>query len=277
VEKYLMRVAVLLSGEYRKFDVCRESMSFFLDDPCTDIYVSTWNETHYYRPLIDLSYTENVKIEQIKKILNKPAIIEIQSIDEHINLKEKRYNSLMIHRWKRGVELIKNSGVKYDYILITRFDAAFSPLNTQSLRDLFRFKNSLGTGYSHGGGLQDIFFISSYDNIVKLIDRLSIDEWINADQGDWHTWWYEFTVKIIDQISDPGIHYMICRFFSKKGDTFDQIVSDHFEWRDIHLAEMLIADPTINNIWTKEIRDNAINKFNLGYYDKFKNLVSLDQ
>lgn len=54
-----MKIVVLISGEYRKFDMCRPTMKF-LDDPRVDVYISVWDTTRYVLPLINLDATESV-------------------------------------------------------------------------------------------------------------------------------------------------------------------------------------------------------------------------
>lgn len=107
-----MKIAVLISGEYRKFDICRPSMHF-LNDPDIDVYISTWDKTHYLRSVINLSKYEEVTVDKIQETLQRPATIEIESTEIQKKLPEK-YSSSMIHRWKRGFEMILNSGIDYE-------------------------------------------------------------------------------------------------------------------------------------------------------------------
>ena len=180
-----MRIAVLLSGEYRKFDVCRDTMSFLLDDPVVDVYVSTWDKTRYLQNLINVSQTEFVNVEQIEQILNRPAVIEIESIDDYLNQRAVKYNNFMIHRWKQGINLIKNSNIKYDYIVISRFDLFFNPrgrnATLQEVINLNPASNVLMATWSNAeslsnGILNDVFLLAPYDTMINLMDNLSIEE-----------------------------------------------------------------------------------------------------
>jgi hypothetical protein len=92
-----MKIAILISGEYRTFSHCRRTMSL-LDDPRADIYVSTWDSSSYVSSKINLNVTEVVTEEQIKSDLGISAtiLIEPQSL-----IKEIKYNQLLTDQEKK--------------------------------------------------------------------------------------------------------------------------------------------------------------------------------
>ena len=266
-----MKIAVLLSGEYRVFDICRPTMTF-LDDPEVDVYISTWDTTHHNRPGINLSKYETVSEKQISDILGRPSKIQVESVSIQKTL-PKQYNCMMIHRWKRGFQMIKDSNIEYDYVIITRFDLFYNPICSIDIKkNLQPYKDSLGSSWTHDGRLGDIFMISSYDKMSEFIDKLTLEKWIAGPEKDWHVWFYEFTSSVFSEIINyTDIHHTICRSISKLGDSFDQVLQHHLDWRDIQLAEFLVQDPDGHkNIWSPEIRKTALDKWQSGYFDRYK-------
>jgi hypothetical protein len=278
MEKYLMRIAVLLSGEYRKFDVCRDTMSFLLDDPVVDVYVSTWDKTRYLQNLINVSQTEFVNVEQIEQILNRPAVIEIESIDDYLNQRAVKYNNFMIHRWKQGINLIKNSNIKYDYIVISRFDLFFNPrgrnATLQEVINLNPSSNVLMATWSNAeslsnGILNDVFLLAPCDTMINLMDNLSIEEWVHAKENEWHRWWYSKVKDNVNElVSIEIIQHILCRIFSKKGSDYKTVQEHFLDWRDIQIVESRSFGI---EAWSKKIRKNALRRFKSGEFKKYQN------
>lgn len=265
-----MKVAVLLSGEYRMFDICRPTMTF-LDDSEVDVYVSTWDTTHHVRPGINLSCYETVTEEQIANVLGRQATIQVESVEVQKTLPD-HYNCNMIHRWKQGFQLIQNSGIAYDAIIITRFDLCYDLRWHNQMPNFHYYKNALGSTWTTDDKLGDLFMVSSYNKMTEFMTALTIEKWVAGPNPDWHSWFYEFATTVFNEIINyTELHYTICRYLSKQGDAYDQIVKHHYDWRDIQLAEFLISDPEAHaTIWTPEIRENALHKWHSGYFDKYK-------
>ena len=128
----MSRIAVLISGEYRKFDVTRPTMTF-LNEENVDVYISTWDKTIFSNKRINLNVAEDVTEERIIKDLGRPATIKI---DSHRLIEvDPKYNSKMIDRWLTGFNLIKSSNIKYDYVIVMRPDLIFDKNAPPSLED----------------------------------------------------------------------------------------------------------------------------------------------
>jgi tRNA A-37 threonylcarbamoyl transferase component Bud32 len=181
----------------------------------------------------------------------------------------------MIHRWKYGFKMIQDSGVEYDYVIITRFDLFFNPEITITIKeDLHLYTDSLGSAWSHldKGMMGDSFMVTSYHKMAEFMDKLTISKWIKGPESDWHTWFYTFSKSVFSKIHNLRLHYTICRYFSKINDSYEQIVQHHCDWRDIQLIEFLISfkgDKDSITWWSPEVIENAMTKWNGGYYTKY--------
>lgn len=265
-----MKIAILISGEYRTFPICRKTMTF-LDDPRTDIYVSTWNQSNYINRLINLNITESVSHDNIKSDLGKSATIEIE---DPAVITVTKYNTQMIHRWKRGIKLIKDSEIEYDYILVTRPDLIFNNAIPAELPDLEKYKDAVGFSWAidlSTKKLADVLFLGSSKSIIELIDNINIDEWCNGSEHNWHIWWYNYvtnrtTIRNAPELSD----LIFCRYWCNTTN-FSEAVDIHDAWRDSVLLWQLIkfGRPFVSKNWTNDIIDNAIKNRKLGLYNKY--------
>lgn len=267
-----MKIAILISGEYRTFGLCRKTMKF-LDDPRVDIYFSTWDKTIYNIPKINLYKVEDVTEDIIRKDLGKPAIIEIES---HVPFVELKYNSRMIHRWKRGFNLIKNSGIKYDYVLVMRPDIYFNSYADHSFEFIDEFKNILASAWHHvdnPGFLNDIMLLSSYSMMCKMFDQLSIQEWVTSDIGDWHTWWYKFVKNYFPVIEtlDRLARCTFCRHWVNETHSFLEIKQIQEDWSDLVVLQISdnVGRVNVEKNWPSDVIIRMDQKWKSGIYDKY--------
>ena len=252
-----MKIAILISGEYRTFSVCRKTMAF-LDDPCVDIYFSTWNTNVYSVPAINFYRKEYITESRILTDLGKSAVIEIE--DEN-SIDIKKYNTKMIHRWIKGFELIKNSGIEYDYVLIVRPDIFFN--NASKFLDTIEsYSETVGVAWS------DLLLVSSYEKIKEIFNDLTIDSWVNSKEHNWHIWWDNFIAKY-SSVDTPVLNRVtFCRVWANDNHTFEDLVDIQNDWRDLILIhEHRVLGWTS---WPKEIIDNAERKWDKGLFNKYK-------
>ena len=270
-----MKIAILISGEYRTFGICRKTMKF-LDDPRADIYVSTWNRAFYKNKKLNLDKAEEVNRVLVESHLGKKASIRIDPY--HIFDNTLKYNSNMIFRWKAGFELIKNSRIKYDYVLVVRPDLFFNTSWPLSLDSIFQYTDTIGSVWkTHPTKLNDVLFASSYATIEKLFNELTVDSWNKASEGDWHIWWYDFCAArstSIEGIAD----YDYCsfgRYFitdESDGPGAEQAALD---WRDIKLLEHVDLNGMECLVWpgswSLAVYQTAKDKWDSGYFNKYMN------
>lgn len=266
-----MKIAVLISGEYRKFDITRKTMSF-LDDPDVDVYVSTWDKTTYSSPKINLHIEEIVTKDRILSDLGRIATIKL---DNHDLIVEKKYNSKMINRWLAGWKLIQDSGIKYDRVLVIRPDLFFEIGLLANLVEI-DVTNSIAFSWAtalHLEKLPEVLFVSTYENIQKLFNALSIDKWVNDSITDWHIWWYKFVYGISPNIICLDIFYLaFCRLWVEQHHTIVDAMRIHHDWRDLRLLYEcdMWGDEFAITAWPPHILIEAREKWNRGYFDKYK-------
>lgn len=267
------KIAILITGEYRTFDICRKSL-LFLNDPNVDVYVSTWNKTTYLNPKINLRKTEDVSLERIHRTLNRSAVIKIEDADSFP--KEKKYNSRMIHRWKQGIALIENSGVSYDYIVVTRPDILFNNTFPCNLNKIEKYKDSIGFAWSKSLHLKkatDVLFMTSAKRMYTLFNNLTIEKWVNDTENNWHIWWYYYITEHLGTILDTEElnHFVFCRMWANTNHTYSEIVDIQHDWRDLILLGQidLYGKENMKDIWTGEIMQNAETRWKNKEFEKY--------
>lgn len=161
-----MNIAVLISGEYREFEIAYPSWSF---DKCgkVDYFFSTWNTTSEVNDNLNINIHETVTIDRIQQFL--PITNYIISEPNTMFNQQK-----MMNRWHEGLKLIQNSGKKYDVIVVIRPDL-YTEFN-ESLRQ-FIYDIEPNTIYCHCDffknevrNVMDQLFIGDSKSIFKLLD-----------------------------------------------------------------------------------------------------------
>jgi hypothetical protein len=279
------KIAVLISGEYRAFDICRPTMTF-LDQENVDVYISTWDSTHHVSPKIGLDIIENVSSDEISRILNRPAEILVESTEIQKQLRP-HYNCNMIHRWKQGIQMIVDSGIEYDYVIVTRFDLYFDPSFDINISEILQYSgynddDTLGSSWARKSYLGDEFMIASYKKMVELMSSLTIEKWAIAPENKWHIWFGQFAESIFTNVNRIAIaRHIICRCLYKLGDDYSTIVKYNEDWDDLkilHIMEIVGKDWTLKNKqWSISTIERAEQKWADGYFDKYKNYVKDNQ
>ena len=130
-----MRTAILIYGEYRTMDIASKTWKFENCFNEFDIYVSTWDYTKNIRKNKTIDETKSfVVTEDMIKRSIPSAIVNISEYND------KEFYLNMIYHFKTGLNLISNSNINYDSILITRTDLSFTFLlknnKTIEIKDL---------------------------------------------------------------------------------------------------------------------------------------------
>lgn len=116
-----MKIAVLVYGMYREFDYAVKSWDYLFDLDC-DFYFSLWNiskKTHVptYCDIVKPVTSDMI----LKHIPNaKISLLNEDDLDVSIPVSNK-----MVHHWVNGLNMIKNSEIKYDIIMLVRPDSYF--------------------------------------------------------------------------------------------------------------------------------------------------------
>jgi len=177
-----MKIAIIVYGMYREFDIAVKSWKF-INDPAFDFYFSTWNKSIQKCQPLGYDLNEDIVPEMISKHIPN-AVIDI--VDENnvefdfSGLGNGLINSTkMIYHWKNGLKLIKESGKEYDLVVLMRPDS-YMMLNDDGIKKLkkcFLDDRIYGCNYIHITGpehyfLIDTFFCGTFHNISKLIETL---------------------------------------------------------------------------------------------------------
>jgi hypothetical protein len=177
-----MKIAVIVYGMYREFDIAVKSWKF-LNDSDFDFYFSTWSKSIQKCESLGYDLNEDITTEMISKHIPNAVIDVVNEDDVEFDfngLGDGLINSTkMIYHWKNGLKLIKESGKEYDLIVLMRPDS-YMTLNDDVIKKLkeCRLEDRIyGCNYIHITGIKhyfliDTFFCGTFYNISKLIDVL---------------------------------------------------------------------------------------------------------
>jgi len=205
------KLAVLIVGEYRTFKYCRKTMTFLDQKNLNiDVYFSTWDKTNIVNDKYNPVYRE-VTVKQIEEDIGIP--------NASIHIHQANPNSFipMIDGWILGFDLVRNSNIKYDYILVLRPDLFFKesidlffkelhwrywPFNIFKISTLSQYKDGVGVRTFAktiiGKSVDDAIFFSTYDNLNKLLSKNIVDYIKNNSNGEhitapeMHHMWYDY-------------------------------------------------------------------------------------
>lgn len=162
-----MRLAVLISGEYREFEIAVKSWDFLKYNP--DCYFSTWNTTSEFNSKLNININETVTEERIRKYLPN-AIVKIEDQDNFglIFNYEK-----MIYKWMSVIKLMVDSGKQYDAVILIRPDI-FICYDTNKFEDfIVNMEDDLLYGLNPANKIttfmQDLMFCGKQKEIEKLL------------------------------------------------------------------------------------------------------------
>tara|TARA_R110002153_G_scaffold267123_2_gene430943 strand:+ start:1902 stop:2750 length:849 start_codon:yes stop_codon:yes gene_type:complete len=150
-----MKVAIVIVGEYRTFDY---TFPFWNIDVDCDYYFSTWDTSadkraFIYKDINEINYTQNYPYG-LKENSNKTPLyfkVTEEMIREKLpNCKIKLHNSLysckgntdQTMHMKSGIDMVVDSNIKYDYILLIRPDLLLH-LKKENINKLIDVENTL--------------------------------------------------------------------------------------------------------------------------------------
>lgn len=149
-----MKVAVLVFGVYREFDIAVKSWEFLNELDC-DVYFSTWDKSFQENKNMNITIDEVITEDKIRNHIPNATIDILNEQDfPHLNTSTKK----MINHMKNSLRLMKESGKYYDQIMMVRPDAFIK-----------------------------VFFPFSKFETLKEKDRIYGCEWIQLVGKDWYT------------------------------------------------------------------------------------------
>lgn len=233
------KIAFLLYGEYRTFDVSNKFWDF-KENSNIDFYFSTWNYSFQGNDKLNINHKENISSNSITKYFEKNIpfinIMDLQIEMNNYSVKHEKYltfceKAVPIHlRY-----LQKMLGNKwYDYIILSRPDVIFN--NLKSLKKYNKEDNEILI--PHGSIseeiVHDLFFCGNNKVMNDFINK-SID---------YNNWGHEF------------IHYLY--------------TNDKFKFKEVFNFNVNIVRPNcrqVENLDTQQI-------YKLGkLFDKEKEMI----
>jgi len=134
-----MKIAICLSGLPRQYKAGYEELKkWFLDRYDCDVYIHTWYDTqstfhtgHKFAPDLSYQFTEEnynelLELYQPKNYtFQKPIPFDVNGIVSKLGVK-LNVSLSTFYSLQHSFNLIKESGIEYDYIIRTRFDLKFT-------------------------------------------------------------------------------------------------------------------------------------------------------
>ena len=178
-----MKTAVLVSGMYREFDIAVKSCKFLNDLDC-DVYFSTWKKSIQSSKVLDIHLEEDVTEDMILKHIPN-AKIKIYDVNDYDFSGDVGYhNNKHLFLLKSSLDMIKESGVEYDMLIMTRPDNySFYNYTPDYYKKFIREDALFGLTPIYITGkpsmeqyfLLDYFFMGHFKTLYNVIDSLPKD------------------------------------------------------------------------------------------------------
>jgi hypothetical protein len=182
--EHMKKVAVLVGGQYRHFDIAVKSWKPLIDYEC-DFYFSTWDTTQL-KTNLHPDYSEDRIIVTENMITDYIPNAKVKISIESQELPEIKGNGLkMLAHWKKLMDMVR--GKDYDILIVTRPDVFFNPeiafgffFDTQALnKDALYGKTfiPLESNDRYENHLFDDVFFMGYSNTVeRFVDSIEIED-----------------------------------------------------------------------------------------------------
>ena len=172
VNYYNMKIAVLIYGQYREFDIAVKSWEVLNNFDC-DFYFSTWNKSKQVNE--NIGYRREFNVDKNMILQHYPnATIDILDEINYIGLGN---SEKMIFHWKNCLSLLNKSNKNYDYILLFRFDGYMElSVPSEMLPNLIKpdilYSTSILKYDNNIFFFSDIFLLGSCEMMKNLIESV---------------------------------------------------------------------------------------------------------
>jgi hypothetical protein len=220
-----MKVAVLLYGEYRRFESAHSHWYFLNTLKSYDhkLFISTWNYTGIDDRVVDNTfftrYLDENTISDIS-ILDKENqtlnFRKTQSGPEHLKTLEILGEHAISIHLKNGIKLIRESNYQPDIVFIMRLDTLyvgdFKNLLTESFEDNTLYTAGVGINADGDVSTEDLYLFGKFNEIEKLANKVNIH-----DGTETHIYWPKIcnelgiTIKSTSKLVDKPITPIIVR------------------------------------------------------------------
>jgi hypothetical protein len=175
-----MKTAVLVSGMYREFDIAVKSWNFLKDIDC-DIYFSTWEKSVQTSEILNIHIEEHITEDMILKHIPN-AKVKIYNVNDFDFSGDVGYhNDKHLFLLKSSLNMIKESGIDYDLLIMTRPDNySFYNYTPDFYSKLIKDDVIFGLTPIYITGkptkeeyfLMDYYFMGHFKTLLNVIDSL---------------------------------------------------------------------------------------------------------
>lgn len=244
-----MKIAVLISGEYREFPVAHKLWNF-LKWSEVDSYFVTWDKTlHVDKDRSIPIKLLNVKEEDILSFIT-PKKYKILEYSAHKFTTDKKYScGAMIFLWKEAIKLMEESNITYDFVIMLRPDIGlqyeedvlyeFFEKRIEKSDEVLYAINSFSLGHpqllKNTENLSDLMFVGTQNAIIKL-KKIPLDSYYNLESPniiDTHKFLAKECSLLYERVYNlPVEDWCIVRSNShlKFDKTFDEYKEDSKDW-----------------------------------------------
>jgi hypothetical protein len=227
------------------------------DEHKVDVYFSTWSESHHVHPLDSTlaHHVVDITSEKIFDVLHDYDVkgVVVEEFDSEY-WATMQYNCPMVHRWKEGMKLIKDSGIDYDFVIIIRPDLYFRS-NTKIDWDTLQ-KHALYSLWWRGDRLADLILIADPTTMGKVL--ITVNEWNVLEDADWHSGWTRYIwAKDHTDIRNIDVSAVMLRPMINFVNSFSDALINFNKWRDMTIEHQrqTMGLEMIRKHWGKELVD----------------------
>ena len=170
-----MKVAVLVYGMLREFDIAVKTWHF-KDNPNFDFYFSTWDQSYQINENLGIDIREEITEDAITKHIPNAKVSIVSESDYKFPGDIVYQNDKLIFHQKKGLNMIKNSGIDYDILILTRSDNYhkfyFGPERffEMNKKDRIYGQTAIYISNLEEFFLQDYFFVGDFNVMSEIIE-----------------------------------------------------------------------------------------------------------
>ena len=169
------RIAILLYGEYRTFDVVNTFWDF-KENQNIDFYFSTWNFSHQGNDELNIHHKEKITTNSFTKYFKQNIpFLNIMDLETEMDNYDCKHEKYITHR-EKGVPIHLRSLLKmmdttsYDYIVLSRLDVYFD-LNLLETLSLKQDEIGASSSITTNDIIHDLFFYGNGNIMHEFIRK----------------------------------------------------------------------------------------------------------
>lgn len=137
-----MKTAILLIGNVRTWELCKENFNKVFSHLNPDIYVSTYNVQYNHHPYIrgrindyeDYLLSDDTIKQMFSEFKLKELEIEdgqkdLDTSELHSNFRSLQTSFSQYRKFQKAMQMVSSSGINYDCVIKTRCDLILNPIN----------------------------------------------------------------------------------------------------------------------------------------------------